>query len=203
MAYDVCSGCFRLTLASSSSPYAFPYLHYSFFGTMDSIAAGCLLAIYWPQIRERCGWMTEYSAIAICVPLTAWILYAACWGDPSTRAERSLSALFGVVPLLIALWVFLLVERRDWIFNNPVASAIGVLSYSLYLWQQAFTVDQMHSTVVALLMLAGCAIASYLLVEKPMLKLGASIKWRTPVPKQLGRATLSPVFQTETLRKND
>ena len=64
---------------------------------------------------------------------------------------------WGAVPLLIALWVFLLVERQDWIFNNPVASAIGVLSYSLYLWQQPFALEHKYSIVVALLMLAACA----------------------------------------------
>jgi len=167
---------FRLALAMSPSPYAFAYLHYSFPGTMDSIAAGCLLAIYAPQLRERCRWMADSPAIAICVPLTAWVLYAACWGDPSTAAARSLTVFWGVVPLLIALWVFLLIERKDWIFNNPVTSVIGVLSYSLYLWQQPFSLGNKHSTVLALLMLAGCAVASYTLVEKPMLKLGASIK---------------------------
>ncbi len=169
---------FRLALALSSSPYAFAYLHYTFPGTMDSIAAGCLLAIYELQLRERCRWMADSPAIAICVPITAWVLYAACWGDPSTVAARSLSVLWGVVPLLIALWVFLLIERQDWIFNNPVASVIGVLSYSLYLWQQPFTLGNKYSTVVAVLMLAACAVASYTLVEKPMLKLGASIKSR-------------------------
>ena len=144
---------FRVTLALSSYHNAFPYLHYSFPGTMDSIAAGCLLAIYEPRIRERCGWMAEYPAIAIAVPVTAWTLYAALWGEPSTPALRSITVLWGAVPLLIALWVFLLIERRDRILNNPVASVIGVLSYSLYLWQQPFTVGDKRSTVQSLLML--------------------------------------------------
>ena len=182
---------FRLTLALSSSPNVFAYLHYSFLGTMDSIAAGCLLAIYEPQIRERCRWMADSATVAICVPLSAWVLYAACWGDPSTTAARSLSAFWGAVPLLIALWIFLLIERRDWIFNNPVASVIGMLSYSLYLWQQPFSLGHKYPTVLAVLMLSGCAVASYLLVEKPMLKLGASIKSRKPAPEHLGTNLVS------------
>ena len=170
---------FRLALALSPSSYSVAYLHYSFPGTMDSVAAGCLLAVYGPQIRQRCEWMAEYPAIAIAVPVTAWVLDAVCWGDTSTIAVRSMSAFWGVVPVLIALWVFLLIERRDWILNNPVASAIGVLSYSLYLWQQPFTpLKQSSSTVVALLIVAGLAVASYVLIEKPMLSLGASIKSR-------------------------
>lgn len=164
------AGGFRLAVVFNPSPYVVPYLHYSFPGTMDSVAAGCLLAIYEPRIRERCLWMAESTAIAIALPVTAWTLACVCW-------RGSMSMFWGAVPLLIALWVFLLIERQDWILNNPVASAIGVLSYSLYLWQQPFTPEHRHSIIVALLMLAGCAIASYVLVEKPMLKLGASIKF--------------------------
>ncbi len=170
---------FRLALALGSSQLAPFYMHFSFPGTMDSIAAGCLLAIYEPQVRERCGWMSESPAIAIAIPITAFTLAGACWGDTQLTAMRSLNALWGVVPLLIALWMFLMIERRDWLFNNPVASTIGVLSYSLYLWQQAFIVGDKHSIPVALLLLTACAVASYVLIEKPMLKLGASINWHT------------------------
>lgn len=111
------------------------------------------------------------------------------------------SVFWGAVPLLIALWVFLLVERKDWILNNPVACTIGVLSYSLYLWQQVFTLERKYSTVAGLLMLAACAIASYTLVEKPMLKLGASIKARKSVSGRPETAALTPIFQTETTVK--
>jgi peptidoglycan/LPS O-acetylase OafA/YrhL len=183
---------FRLTLALSPSHFPAAYMHYSFPGTMDSIAAGCLLAIYQPQIRERFRWMAEYPAIAIVVPVTAWTLDAVCWGDTPSIAVRSMSVFWGAVPVLIALWVFLLIERRDWIFNNPVASVIGVLSYSLYLWQQAFTVGHKPSMVVPLLMLAGCAVASYVLVEKPMLKLGASFKSRKRLRRPLGHDLVAP-----------
>jgi peptidoglycan/LPS O-acetylase OafA/YrhL len=176
---------FRLALALSPSPYAFAYLHFSFPGTMDSIAAGCLLAIFEPQIRQHCRWMAESTAIVIAIPVTAWTVDAVCW-------DGGMSTFWGAVPLMIALWIFLLVERRDWILNNPVASAIGVLSYSLYLWQQAFTLEHQHSTVLALLMLAGCAVASYTFVEKPMLKLGVSIESRKPLSEEPSRNLAAP-----------
>lgn len=178
---------FRLTLALGALQLSTVYLHFSFPGTMDSIAAGCLLAIYEPTIRERCGWMADYAGIAIGVPVTAWTMAVVCWGDTTITAVRALSAAWGVVPLLIALWVFLMIERQDWILNNPVASGIGVLSYSLYLWQQAFTLDHKYSILAALLLVTACALGSYFLVEKPMLKLGASINWRLrrPVVRQI------------------
>jgi len=176
---------FRLALALSPSPYAAAYVHYSFPGTMDSVAAGSLLAIYERQIRERCQWMAESTAIVIAVPVTAWTLACVCW-------RGSMSMFWGAVPLLIALWVFLLIERQDWILNNPVASVIGVLSYSLYLWQQPFTPERTHSIILTLLMVAGCAVASYVLIEKPMLKLGASIKSRKPLREPLDTNLVTP-----------
>jgi peptidoglycan/LPS O-acetylase OafA/YrhL len=53
-----------------------------------------------------------------------------------------------------------------------------VLSYSLYLWQQPFTLANGYSSLSVLLMLSACATASYLVIERPMLKLGASLKSR-------------------------
>ena len=151
-------------------PYNPAYLHFSFFGTMDSIAAGCLLAIYEPQLRNRCRWMAASPAIAIALPLTAWVLEAASWD--------TLSVLWGAVPLLLAFWIFLLVERQDRILNNAIASALGVLSYSLYLWQQPFTLLPGFSILWRLVLLLGCASASYVLIEKPMLRLGARLRLR-------------------------
>ena len=176
------AGLFRLALAFSSSPFSTFHMHYSFPGSMDSIAAGCLLAIYEPRIRARLEWLSEAAAIAIAIPITAWILERLWWGDTSIIGVRIMSAFWGVVPLLIGLWVFVLISRRDWIFNNAVASAIGVLSYSLYLWQQPFTFEQEYPKILALFMLTSCATASYFLIEKPMLRLGALLNSRKSVP---------------------
>ena len=177
---------FRLAVVLHPARYSVDYLHFSFFGTMDSIAAGCLLAIYEPWIHDRCKWMTESPAIAIAVPLTAWVVEVSFWGR--------MSVLWGAVPLLIAAWIFLLVERRDWILNNRVASIIGILSYSLYLWQQPFAAHRTHGVALTLLMLVACAAASYVFVEKPMLKLGGSMRSRKMHP-QPASATLAATAQ--------
>ena len=174
----IAAAVFRLAIALTAPSDAFLLVHYSFPGTMDSVAAGCLLAIYEPQLREHCPWLADSRATAAAVAVTAWILAGALWADRSTPISFGLGVFWGIVPLLIALWIFLLVERPGRVFNNPVASAIGVLSYSLYLWQQAFTEDPRHSPVIAVLMLSGCAVASYFLIEKPMLRLGASLSSR-------------------------
>jgi peptidoglycan/LPS O-acetylase OafA/YrhL len=171
---------FRLYLALAAPPFAVDYMHFSFPGTMDSIAAGCLLAVYEPAMRQRFSWMSEPASIAIALPLAAWTLGGVCWGDSQFTGFRMLSVFWGIVPLLIALWISLLVKRNDWIFNNSVASAVGILSYSLYLWQQPFTVERSYTKFVSVLLLGVCSTASYFLVEKPFLKLGAALRPRHP-----------------------
>ena len=182
---------YRLALAFAPLEFTELYVHFSFPGAMDSIAAGCLLAIYEPQIRTRLGWMSDSPGIVIALPATAWTLGNLWWNNSSSVGVRMLGCLWGAVPLLIALWMFLLVERRDWIFNNPVVSTLGVLSYSIYLWQQPFTVEHRYHIIPALLMLGGCATASYLLIERPMLRLGARIERRNQ-----RRQPLSPKLAT-------
>ena len=145
---------------------AIHHQHIWLLGTMDSIAAGCLLAIYASRIKERLAWLLPNSGgVAIALPFTCWTLASVLWAG-------WLATLWSLVPLLIAAWVFLLVERRDWILNNPAVCGIGVLSYSLYLWQQPFTTDPGCPSWMALLFLFAAALASYLCIEKPLIKLG-------------------------------
>lgn len=52
---------------------------------------------------------------------------------------------------------------------------LGLISYSLYLWQQPFLaprqVQLVHSFPLQLALALGCATASYFLVEQPFLRL--------------------------------
>jgi peptidoglycan/LPS O-acetylase OafA/YrhL len=140
-------------------------LHFSPPGAMDSIAAGCLLAIYETKIRDRFGWMSEFPVIAIAVPLTAWVLAEVCFSGIA-------SVIWGIVPLLVACAIFLAIEREDWILNNQVAVGIGTLSYSLYLWQQPFMVEHIFPVPWSLAMIFACALGSYVLVERPAITIG-------------------------------
>jgi peptidoglycan/LPS O-acetylase OafA/YrhL len=92
-------------------------------------------------------------------------------GDGFSRLPVS-AALWGVVPILIAFCIFVAVERQDWILNNAVGSAVGALSYSLYLWQQPFTVVHTVPAALSLAMVAFFAFLSYALVKKPVRDFG-------------------------------
>ena len=148
-------------------------VHFVFPGAIDSIAMGCLLAIYESRIRERLTWLVDCTAVVIALPVVAFTLYSALWGNSDSLLGRVVPIFWPVFPAALALWIFLLVERRDWLFNNLVAVGIGVLSYSLYLWQQPFTAAGMRfHPLQAVTLLTACSIASYFVVERPMLRLG-------------------------------
>ena len=159
-----CSGAFRLVCASTHIVLPSPP-HYLFPGAMDALAAGCLAAIYAPALKPHIDKLRDSTPIAIALPVTAWTLNALLW---SGRA----SALWGCVPILLAASLLLVVERRDRILNNMVTGWLGALSYSVYLWQQPFTVVRVLSPIPAFGALAVCAGASYFLIEKPMIAIG-------------------------------
>ena len=62
------------------------------------------------------------------------------------------------------------------VLDQPAVVALGVVSYSLYLWQQPFL--NHHLSVwwckppVNLVLAGTCAVASYLAIERPALGLG-------------------------------
>ena len=142
----------------------------------DSLAAGCLLAFWIDKVRERGRWLTH--------PVVFTVLGMAVLAIPFMFPRLRLYILFGgVAPVLIALFLFAAVERADWFLNNRVMYAGGALSYSAYLWQQAFLNRNLHawwtSFPVNLLLAFAAAAGSYFVVEKPFLKLGHRTKQRS------------------------
>jgi peptidoglycan/LPS O-acetylase OafA/YrhL len=81
----------------------------------------------------------------------------------------------GLVPLIIALFLFSAMERADRFLNNRVTGFLGVLSYSLYLWQQPFLNRNSQGWwtefPLNLALAFVCALASYYAVEKPFLRM--------------------------------
>lgn len=134
----------------------------------DSLVSGCLLAFYRPMLQKRFEWLTHPLVFAVLSALTLSIPFLL----PRVRLQILLG---GLPPVIIAFFIFAAIERRDWFLNNRVASVLGILSYSSYLWQQPFL--NRHSTtwwtafpvnvVLALL----CAAGSYYVVERPFLRM--------------------------------
>lgn len=151
------------------------YQHYSpalgssaFPAVADNLAAGCLLALYAPQLRRLPAWVYGLPATLAVVLATLVAGY---------YSERLPGMISGVVPALIAMAMHQLVVRQDRLLNNQVAGYIGRLSYSIYLFQQPFTIQSPATNrwslfPINLLLAVSLALLSYYLVERPMLGVG-------------------------------
>ncbi len=140
----------------------------------DTIATGCLLTGYWKEINEQ-PWFGKLlrSRWFVLIPIAAVILNMKAGG----RIRWAL--LETIINLLIAICIARAVSiSGDWtarLLNWPPLAFIGVMSYSLYLWQQPFlnrtsTAWPSSFPVNACLAIAA-ALLSYYLVERPFLAL--------------------------------
>jgi len=140
----------------------------------DSLATGCLLAKVSGWLEGQ-KWYLElfrpaYSLglLALLMLTNRYLAYTVVW-------------VFGtsVINIGLAILIHRSVYRSgDWIgqaLNWKPIAFVGVLSYSIYLWQQPFLnrystawVNGFPQNVVAAVI---AALASYLLIEKPLLKL--------------------------------
>jgi peptidoglycan/LPS O-acetylase OafA/YrhL len=134
----------------------------------DSIAPGCLLAFYEDRVR---GFVRKYLLswpvfMSLCTVMicAAGLLY---W--------KEVVLLWGVVPCLLALTISIAIERKDGFLNRGVLVWTGLLSYSLYLWQQPFLVfdGPLNYFSARILMTFAAAYASYRFIEHPLLRLSA------------------------------
>jgi len=132
---------------------------------VDSIAAGCLLAIFAPRIPKIPG----YAALAL-LPVVV--------GVPLFPVNTSLM-LFVLRPMMnlaIAGLLLYSVQSPPRFLNIDPVCWVGRMSYSLYLWQQPFCFSPTMSWAYSPWLALGCACLSYYLVEQPMLRLRASYK---------------------------
>lgn len=168
------------------APRQVPLLDSAFHTVADALAAGCLLAMCWRQLenwsryqaflRSRMFWMVP-AVVAVSIPFSYLSWKFAIAAGSSIQILGS----------------FLIIERfvrypggtAGAFLNWAPVQAIGVLSYSLYLWQQPFLHRGSDAwwAVFPLNLAAAlaAAAASYFLVEKPFLALRKKFV-KAPVP---------------------
>jgi peptidoglycan/LPS O-acetylase OafA/YrhL len=142
----------------------------------DALALGCLLAgkAYWPEpVRAFYEWILQ-SRLMMAVPLVAIVTNA--------MHEHPLLFFFlghTVVNVCAALCIDWAVRRQAGLIGRTLNSRplvwIGVMSYSLYLWQQLFLNRHSESWTTSfpqnLVFVLAVAWVSYLLIERPALQL--------------------------------
>ena len=166
-----------------ASPLVAPALNFVIWS--DALATGCLLAL----LREDLIRNRSYARILT----SRWFFLVPMIGFAATQVPfTKISWLFcqTITNLCIAASV-------DWAMRNPrgavgrflnlpAVAFVGVLSYSLYLWQQMFlnrTSDRFFCSFPLNICLAvAMALFSYLVIEAPFLKLRMALDRATAHP---------------------
>jgi peptidoglycan/LPS O-acetylase OafA/YrhL len=141
----------------------------------DSIAVGCVLA-------GARGWLKQQplynqlltSKLFVLVPLA--VLFANAMHDhPQVYFLVGYTVMNVGIALCIDWCVTFSEGRIGRLLNSRPLVFVGVMSYSIYLWQQLFLNRDSASDVTKfplnLLLVGVCALASYYLIERPSLQL--------------------------------
>ena len=140
---------------------------------LDSIAAGCLLAFYREQVhtfaKRHLVSTRAFLSLTIGTVLFAEVIY-----------RSGLTVFWGIVPILVALIIASAIERKDGVLNRGPLVWSGLMSYSLYLWQQPFLVldGPLNNLFVRLVFTFVAAYVSYRFVELPVLAFFSSVSRR-------------------------
>lgn len=145
----------------------------------DALAVGCLLALAEPELKRhvhiiRSRWLLLIPVVSALIPLThVWLKFY--W-----------SAGLTIMHVGIAISVLHCIEKRYWVLNSRPICWLGVLSYSLYLWQEPFINRGSNGWWAAFPQNLGLAFAaailSYNLVEGPCLRVRDRVRRRLVSP---------------------
>ena len=161
-------------------PEARPLIGNTFETTADAIAMGCILALTIDQLVQR-SWFRRLIA-------SRWMIPGLLLAGLALDIRSDTGVVIGVTltNLAVALVVARCVLRPNGLAGRALQIrplvVIGLLSYSIYLWQQLFldrTTDQVITTFPLNLFLAAiAATASYTLIERPSLRRRPSLEER-------------------------
>jgi peptidoglycan/LPS O-acetylase OafA/YrhL len=161
---------------------------------LDGLMWGCVAAILYEQPSRRAffksatrGWrQVGWGVLTVCTLSLVYLLVKSAFPAlPQGSVKILVSPL--VALLIPCLLVATVLNPRDWagtILNLPPLQWIGRLSYSLYLWQQLFLVNDfwrsprmipLQSFPLNFVASIACAAASYYFLEKPLVALGGRI----------------------------
>jgi peptidoglycan/LPS O-acetylase OafA/YrhL len=159
---------------------------------LDSVAAGCLLAFYREQVQRAIAKISDSGAVFAVFCLMMPVLSLAM--NKVESFSWMLVPLTTSVPLFVAVVIGAAIERRDAFLNKGPLVWSGLLSYSLYLWQQPFLVmnGPLNYFIVRLGLTFAAAYCSYKWVEQPIIHFFAGRD------KRAGRVSLPIEKQTTT-----
>jgi peptidoglycan/LPS O-acetylase OafA/YrhL len=154
----------------------------------DALATGCLLAILLPTLSKSGWYMRGIASRALPLLFAAALVANRQGAHPKLFWVACIPFMNVVIALTISRYALLphLIGAR--LLNTRPLVAIGVASYSLYLWQQLFLIQfrtpgsvlQTFPTNVVAVCL--CAALSYWVVERPFLRLKGRVRGAAVLP---------------------
>jgi peptidoglycan/LPS O-acetylase OafA/YrhL len=140
----------------------------------DSLAAGCLLAMFSGWLEAR-NWYLQLFRPVYSIGLLALVLLINRYLGYTVVYVFGASVINLCVAVLIHRSVYCSRDLAGKLLNWKPIAFIGVLSYSLYLWQQLFLNADSSAWACSfpqnLVFAIAAALASYFLLEKPLLTL--------------------------------
>jgi peptidoglycan/LPS O-acetylase OafA/YrhL len=149
---------------------------------MEAIAMGCYFALYKEEWLVKCSpqWNRLFYGCLAAIWIISWV---AAWAE---KIHRDLIFVpLGVLNGPMANFIIGIVmlysvygPKGNWykVLNSGISNYIGMLSYSLYLWQQLFLFTNyswMAQAPQNVFFAVGAAMFSYYVIERPFLKLKA------------------------------
>ncbi len=184
----------RLPLRAAAALIVIPPIFFAFVlhghvrlgGAISGLAAGCVLAGVRNVLQQRASYLNFLGR-----KWTPWLLTISFFLIESFHRFWFYELLAPVISICIALTLDSVLtfpsSAIGRFLNRKSVAYLGLLSYSIYLWQQIFLDRWMHHWFnifpVNLVCVFACALGSFYLVERPFLKL----KSRLPGPKLLPR----------------
>jgi peptidoglycan/LPS O-acetylase OafA/YrhL len=153
---------------------------WSFPAVVDSIATGCLMALYSrPLVRLVANrrWLGFAWLVAVILPALGAVgdHTRFLWPLPQLFGH-SVWTLFNVCVGAGNLWA---IAAQPKVLNHWLPVWVGTLSYSLYIWQMPFMNPQANIRFpINLVLVFTAAAASYYLLEQPMLRLRGRLRHR-------------------------
>jgi peptidoglycan/LPS O-acetylase OafA/YrhL len=145
-----------------------------FHSSVDTIMFGCLLALIWESERFH-RWLRVWGGS---LPLAVAVLFLCLldpWLDLRFGGSYSLTVGMTLEGVSICLIIAFVIRRSETlpgrVLNTRVMRHIGIISYSLYLWQSMLLGAADRYFPFNLLAVLACAEISYWAVERPALRL--------------------------------
>ena len=137
---------------------------------LDPIMCGCAMALLWSNPAFH-RWTARLLNPFVAALSIAYVALAAPCLSTSFGARYDWAVGYSLRALLISALLLYVVKKPATplgkFLNLPVVKHVGVISYSLYLWQQLFTGANDRWFPFNIIAILVCAELSYLLIERP------------------------------------